>query len=610
MSTPQTGSRAGQGSRWRRSLVFAVAILLVAVGWYAGSRVRSPAQAAAKAAAPSPSLIGVPVELRTLSHTVIVRGDVRPSVSLSLSVPGSVSGSAVVTGVFVKQGDVVSEGDRVLEVSGRPLFVVGGAVPVYRDLKPGMSGADVAQLQAALARLGCASDADGATYGAATKACVAKLYEDAGYVPVPVSVTERADIAAAGRSIVDAQGGLDAATAALTKAGKSATGAAVLAAQDSVNAASRAVADVLASGNSAVQSAQGTLNAAVTTRDRLNADPNAAQADRDAATASVPSAQRALQDAKRNAATANAAAADALKLADAQYGELLAAPDTSVETHAVQQAQVALDAASKANADLVASTGATVAQGEIVFVPSFPARVDSQVPGIGPVGQSDAHAGTSGSGPTGFGGGSSGSGLLTLAAGSLRVSARVNINDKGLLHVGMAVDLLDELSNKTYFGSLSGLDDTPTIGADQTQGYVATITTAGPLPNSLSGTNLRVTFTAAATEGEVFVVPLAAVSSAANGQTRVDKLLADNKTMEIGVTAGLSADGFVAITPGDPTQLSKGDLVVVSAQNSGGSGISNSVGLKPLGPAAATDIPAGTKATLGSVGIKPSPVSP
>lgn len=186
-------------SRWRRgraAALLAVCVALIGGAWLIGSRTRSPSEAAANASAQKASLVTAPVELRTLSETVIVRGDVHPEVSTSIGVPGSVSTSPVVTGMFVKLGDRLTEGEKVADVSGRPVFVLSGAAPVYRDLKPGMSGADIAQLQAGLGRLGCVADSDG-VYGTATKRCIDELYTNAGYVPVPTSVTESAGLAAA-----------------------------------------------------------------------------------------------------------------------------------------------------------------------------------------------------------------------------------------------------------------------------------------------------------------------------------------------------------------------------------------------------------------------------
>ena len=41
-----------------------------------------------------------------------------------------------------------------MSVSGRPVFVLRGAQPSHRDMRPGSSGPDVRQLETALARMG------------------------------------------------------------------------------------------------------------------------------------------------------------------------------------------------------------------------------------------------------------------------------------------------------------------------------------------------------------------------------------------------------------------------------------------------------------------------
>jgi len=62
-------------------------------------------------------------------------------------------GSSIVTIAPVK-GAALNEGSVALTVSGRPVFVLQGAQPAYRDLGPGAVGDDVRQLQESLARLG------------------------------------------------------------------------------------------------------------------------------------------------------------------------------------------------------------------------------------------------------------------------------------------------------------------------------------------------------------------------------------------------------------------------------------------------------------------------
>ena len=156
------------------------------------------------------------------------------------------------------------------------------------------------------------------------------------------------------------------------------------------------------------------------------------------------------------------------------------------------------------------------------------------------------------------------SSLVTLAAGDLVVSTAVRAGDEGLVRVGMPVELLDETTNTKYPGKLSTIADTPTTDASGTLSRAATVVPDTPLPASLAGTNLRVTITAAASDGEVLVVPLSAVSSTAAGATRVSVLEPGTANpVDVPVTAGISADGFVAITPTDPAGLKAGDLVVV-----------------------------------------------
>ena len=101
-------------------------------------------------------------------------------------------------------------------------------------------------------------------------------------------------------------------------------------------------------------------------------------------------------------------------------------------------------------------------------------------------------------------------------------------------------------------------------GTDGQLGHTITITPDEDLPDTLAGTNVRVTMTAASTDTEELVVPLAAVSSGADGSTRVNIIdPATNEPVVVTVTAGLSAGGFVAITPATPDALSVGSDVIV-----------------------------------------------
>jgi hypothetical protein len=71
-----------------------------------------------------------------------------------------------------------------MTLSGRPVFLLRGDEPMYRDLGPGIVGTDVRQLEAALARLGYDPGAVDGRYDAATGAAVTELYRGAGHEPV------------------------------------------------------------------------------------------------------------------------------------------------------------------------------------------------------------------------------------------------------------------------------------------------------------------------------------------------------------------------------------------------------------------------------------------
>lgn len=188
----------------KRRVVLAVAIgavLLGAGGLGASLFVKSPAQAAAEAAPPAPDVLTARVEERVLRDSVVTRGTVMAEQTLDIA-PGVASGEdagePVVTRLMVREGQSFRAGKPLAEVSGRPVFTLPGSLPVYRDLKPGSHGKDVAQLQRALGTLGYEVGADEqGRYGDGTKAAVAALYAAMGYEPVGADGADEAADAAA-----------------------------------------------------------------------------------------------------------------------------------------------------------------------------------------------------------------------------------------------------------------------------------------------------------------------------------------------------------------------------------------------------------------------------
>ncbi|MFD7442401.1 peptidoglycan-binding protein [Streptomyces sp. NPDC059909] len=165
------------------------AFALSGAGLWGASLVQSPAQAAAEAAPPVPDVLTAPVERRIVSDTVVTRGTVSASQTVDIAPAASAAegGKPVVTKLLVQAGKTFKAGQVLMEISGRPVFVLTGTLPVYRDLKPGAHGEDVRQLQKALAGLGHSTGGDRkGVYGPGTKAAVAAFYASVGYDPVLV----------------------------------------------------------------------------------------------------------------------------------------------------------------------------------------------------------------------------------------------------------------------------------------------------------------------------------------------------------------------------------------------------------------------------------------
>jgi Putative peptidoglycan binding domain len=191
---PSNDARHGTGRlRRRRTLLIAVAGLAIAAsvgGLLIATTIKSPAQVAAESAPPPLTQLTAPVRRLVITSTVQAQGVVTqpPEVSQLAGANGGGGGGGasgvlpVVTKIFRPVGSTVEAGNVVVEVAGRPLFVLRGSVPAYRNLLFGESGTDVAQLQGGLETLGYSvgDDTDG-VFGAGTASAVAAYYTALGY---------------------------------------------------------------------------------------------------------------------------------------------------------------------------------------------------------------------------------------------------------------------------------------------------------------------------------------------------------------------------------------------------------------------------------------------
>lgn len=216
-----------RGSRLarRRRVLFWVAgaAALLAIGGLIGSSfVKSPQEIAATTAAPPPTVTTAKVVSRVLTSSVQMRGVVYPATQYDVypSAPesdaaasgtgsaaggaaaggspatgGGSSGNVYISRLDVAEGQMISNGEQLAAIDGEPLFALAGQVPAWRDITPGESGPDVAELQRALASLGYYQSGDTpGFFGTATEDAVAMYYEHLGYTPPASGGVPMADV--------------------------------------------------------------------------------------------------------------------------------------------------------------------------------------------------------------------------------------------------------------------------------------------------------------------------------------------------------------------------------------------------------------------------------
>jgi hypothetical protein len=172
--------------RTKRFFLAGVAIGVIAMsatGLAAARLIESPKQVAAQSAAPAASVITGVARMRTLSDDIVLPGIVHAgrTVDVTASAPYP---RVVVTKMPARLGGRVWPGHVIAEIDGRPIILLRGTLPAYRDLRVGDSGPDVAQLQAALSKLGYLDNDPSGSFDLGTAGALGLLYEHVGY-PAP-----------------------------------------------------------------------------------------------------------------------------------------------------------------------------------------------------------------------------------------------------------------------------------------------------------------------------------------------------------------------------------------------------------------------------------------
>lgn len=496
-TTPGSGLR-GHRLVW---LVAAVAVVSLGAGVGLSTMIKSPAEQAAEVAPPQAGVVTAPVVQRVLANDVTMRADAAFEDAVEVKIPASDAEGvpAVVTGQVPEVGSELNPADVALEVSGRPVIVLGGDLPAYRTLVAGSAGPDVAQLKAALRALGIdpgKGAGKGDIYDAATAAAVQKLYAKVGYAAPSAGASADDAVRAAQEGATAAQQGLD-----------------------------RANADLAAGPADKVSDA-----------DKLEADNVVRHAQRDLATAQAEGGDV-------------AKAQDDLALAQARRAELDKPRDTSSLTQAVTAAKADLRTAKEALAQAQQSALTPLPVSEVLFLANTPRRVD-------------AVNVTRGTAVDGAVMSVSGATLLLEGSVAASDAKLLTVGATGTATLPddseLAVTVASVEPKKADSGGGDSGDD-KAAGRYVVALRPDALTPAQV--EMLRGQNLRVVVPVDSTGGEVLAVPIAALTAGPGGESRVD-VVRGKETQTITVTPGLAADGFVQITKADG-DLKVGDKVVV-----------------------------------------------
>ena len=564
--------------------VLAAVAAAASLAWVVGSRIESPADAAARTAAPAPSPILVPIEKRVLGSSVVTRGTVRFGLPEPISIaPSTLKPAAGLIATLPLRGVQVPEGSALLTASGRPVFVLRGNLPAYRDLVPGIRGDDVRQLKEALTRLGYDPGTVDGYYSQQTAAAVARWYRAKGWEPFGPTREQLALIRTLERDEGDANKVAQAAATAAAAAAP-AVDAARAAAEHSARTAAAEVAARMAELHSleagrdtdlslalrnerakadhANAAAESDLAAQIADEAFISLDPRQPETARMAAKAKLELARAtahktrleglaAVQAAERAAAQVGGkielakSAVTSAQLAERSVrleGEKQVRAATDAQKLAEYDARLAGERARQLAADLNLAQdklGVQLPVDELVFLRTLPVRVE----------EVKAIVGAPATGP-----------VLSVTDNLLSIDSSLTLDSAPLVKPGMKVAIDEQALGVKATGTVQTVAGTPgTRGVDGFHIYFEVRVDATPV--KLDGFSVRLTIPIKSTDGAVTAVPMSALSLAADGSSRV-QVHEEGELKYVTVKPGLSADGFVEVTPING-KLEVGQLVVV-----------------------------------------------
>jgi len=499
-----------EGARSKTRLLGALAVLLVLalISFFVGTRFQSPRQAASKASEPNASWITAGVGYGVMTERIVTRGQLAAEGSVKINAPSSVSGTQVVTKTGPKVGATVKEGELLLAISGRPIFLCAGQLPTYRLMQPSDTGDDIKQLQNCLRRLGYGTTVTG-KFDLPTSIALLQLYEKFGFQTIRTQVT-------------DAQ---------------------IAQSKKSLDSATRAVDDAVSAQTDGIQLRQAKRQVDVATEKKRTAQSDV---EKKLADDQLLAAQESLTSLNQSLQQSVDRAHEQQQTAESSYTELLSKWGPTIPVGEIIFAPV-LPAVVQTTESIL---------GAVVSNSTSSATSSGSLP-------SSALSSPSISSSLLGGGGSTGTNAIAvLSSTKPLIKATVPIEKARYLKSGLAVTISVEATNQTVNGKIQ-LNDVGD-GASPLPNNQFTVIPDAEIPAALIGSSFRITLNSAQTKEKVLFVPVAAVTTGPNGSRRVTVVKPDNKTLvDVDVSVGLTTGGNSEVVPASPGILREGDRVVI-----------------------------------------------
>lgn len=616
-------SKAGLSRNKVLAGVVAAVVALAGIGWAVGADLRSPADQLAARRPPKPSLVTALVERRKLTSTVTVNGTLTYGSPLPVTLAGTVGVTGATGGgagggggtpqrvTKAPQTGPIREGDVLMQVNGRPVFAFRGRLPMYRPLVPGTEGDDVRQLQRALRRKGVRVPVSG-VFDQATVTAVKRWYAKRGYQAQEPDMEARKNLQTYRETVRNRQAELAEARKALDEGLEVQPLKLRLGnARRDLRSAERALREALRqdmtpdqaakltslrqtvrTAEEAVLAAEKELNEA---REQNNNTPPPAPTPSGTPSGTPPPPEPPLPTPTPSRSTdtrllemklANARQAlyEARKAVDDYFEqvrdeqdkrleELRKAVRTAKEAEAtakqslrrarevsplrmkVSNSTAGLADARDMLAEFLKTYGVSLPAGEVVFLPTLPARIDKAEVRPGDTIESK---------------------VATVTSSAFAITGSVDAKEAKLLRRNQKATM-ETLDGTLLQARLTATGEAARVASqdkkkDENQGtppgtgsvpILLTPDTAKGL-KALVGSSLTVRISVGSTQGQVLSVPVAAVVTSADGRPRVRVALDGDRTREVEVRTGLTADGNVEITPVQAGTVKEGDRVVVS----------------------------------------------